>query len=53
MDEKEEENAGKWWLSEKAIRKAGKWRKEGDVAVMLMTRQKGIEEEVRGKKTKP
>ena len=32
---------------------AGELRKEGDVAVMLMTWQKGIEKEVRGKKTKP
>ncbi|KAL4016716.1 hypothetical protein IC575_024373 [Cucumis melo] len=54
VDEKEEENADKWWLSEKAIRKAGELRREEDVVVMLpMTWQKEIEKEVRGKKTEP
>ena len=48
----EEETAEKWWLFEKAIRKAGELHREEDVVVMLMTWQKGLEKEVSGKKIK-
>ena len=54
VDNEEEENASKSWLSKKTIWKARKLHREEDVVMMLsMTWQKGIEKEVRRKKTKP